>query len=260
MLMGIINAVLVVSICLGLGIFSYIENILDLKGAIASFFVGLIVGLIGDIYWLLALILYLVVAYSVTKVKYSIKKKWGVAQGKKGERGWRNVIANGITPVTGVLLAPLYGYSLAAYIYIIAISIASADSFASEIGVLSRKDPILSIPPFRRVKRGYDGGVSLLGFLASIAGAIIPVFFCFFLLTPLYTTVAILGIDPAKHVYPATPMAFAIPVVIGILGAYIDSILGAIWQQRGYLNNDQVNLLSIGIGILLAIPLYAYIA
>jgi uncharacterized membrane protein len=48
---------------------------------------------------------------------------------------------------------------------------ALADSVASDVGVLSKKDPI-SLCRFRPVPRGLSGGVSLLGTAASFAATV----------------------------------------------------------------------------------------
>jgi uncharacterized membrane protein len=44
----------------------------------------------------------------------------------------------------------------------------------------------------------------------------------------------------------------ALPITIGFFGCQIDSFLGATFQRRKVVNNDQVNFLSILISILIA--------
>lgn len=249
-----VSNLLVVITCLAMGIFSYVENILDIKGSVMSFFVGAIIGIVGDFYWLLTLILFLAVTYGVTKLKYSAKKRMGLAQGKRGERGWRNVLANGIIPVAMVSLSPFIGYRFGAYLYITSVSIAAADTFASEVGVFSRHKPHLAIPDFRPVEKGVDGGVSPLGLASSLFGGFVPAFFGWLLLSSL--TCVYLPCTSAVHQYPLTLMALVIPTLIGFIGAYIDSVLGATMQLKGIFNNDQVNVVAIGLGLLLSIPFY----
>ncbi len=247
-------------LCIGLAIFAYHRRILDKKGSVLAFFVGLIISLITDIYWLLTLVLFLVVTYGVTMMKYELKAKMGVAEPRRGKRSWRNVIANGAMPIAIVIISPFIDMGLAAFLYICAISMAAGDSFASEIGVFSLKDPCLPFPPFKRVPKGTDGGVSALGNLASILGAFIPALFGTILLSPLVPTLLgesemIIGI----HRYPLTPLGLMVPVLLGMLGSYIDSLLGATLQLRGMINNDEVNIISVTIGLLIAIPVYTWL-
>jgi len=46
-----------------------------------------------------------------------------------------------------------------------------------------------------------------------------------------------------------------IPVAMGFVGCQIDSLLGAAFENRGMLNKDRVNILSIGAATLLALAL-----
>ncbi|MGC1380095.1 MAG: DUF92 domain-containing protein, partial [Candidatus Baltobacteraceae bacterium] len=82
-----------------------------------------------------------------------------------------------------------------------------ADTWGTELGLLSRGAPV-SILTFRRVPAGISGGVTPAGTLASIAGA-------FF--------VAVVA--TATHVAAFGPVALG-----GVVGALIDSILGASLQ------------------------------
>jgi uncharacterized protein (TIGR00297 family) len=87
----------------------------------------------------------------------------------------------------------------------------AADTWATEIGTLSRHHP-RSILSGRRVPAGTSGGVSLIGTLAMIAGA---------------TFIAAL-----VHALRWTP-AIAVGVGAGgLVGAVFDSLLGATLQAR----------------------------
>src|SRR5699024_6610308 len=87
---------------------------------------------------------------------------------------------------------------------------ASADTFASEIGSLS-KGKVISLIGFNEIPRGLSGGVSLLGILASLLGALLLAIFAY----PEF------GIYGVKFCF-----------VLGFIGSIIDSILGYIFQRK----------------------------
>ncbi|ORY86937.1 integral membrane protein DUF92-domain-containing protein [Protomyces lactucae-debilis] len=94
----------------------------------------------------------------------------------------------------------------------------AGDTFASEIGVLNDDWPLL-ITTLQKVPPGTNGGVSLLGVLASLMGG------------------GVIGVAallmPAHSVY--TRMGyFCIAVASGFFGSLFDSILGATMQRTVY--------------------------
>jgi uncharacterized protein (TIGR00297 family) len=92
----------------------------------------------------------------------------------------------------------------------------------------------------RRVPPGTDGAISLAGTLAGLGGAV--------LVTMVATLTLGLGISDA--------------VCIGLGaagGLFIDSLLGATAERRGWLNNDGVNFLSTFAAALIAGLLFAII-
>ncbi|HZD93771.1 MAG TPA: DUF92 domain-containing protein, partial [Candidatus Sulfotelmatobacter sp.] len=83
----------------------------------------------------------------------------------------------------------------------------------------------LLITNLKAVPAGTDGGISAVGTLGAVLGASAVA------LTALLTGLVSVG------------QAIVI-VVAGFVGTLIDSLLGAVLERRGYLNNDLVNLLS----------------
>ena len=83
----------------------------------------------------------------------------GVQEGKKGERTHKNIIANGLVPVLVVVISFLTGEQnsmLAGVAFLSAISVAAADTTASELGVLSPRTYLITT--LERVPPGTDGG------------------------------------------------------------------------------------------------------
>src|SRR5207302_2099097 len=83
----------------------------------------------------------------------------------------------------------------------------------------------LMITSFKAVPPGTDGGISLFGTIAALLGT---------------ASVAVAAV--ATNLVPVSQIATII--LAGFFGTVIDSLLGAILERRGWLNNDLVNLLS----------------
>jgi uncharacterized protein (TIGR00297 family) len=109
---------------------------------------------------------------------------------------------------------------------------AAADTSSSEIGLAFPGKTVL-ITDWTIVSPGVDGGISWLGTLAAVVAAALVAL-----------TARLLGLI-------TTHLALAV-VYAGFLGSVADSVLGAVLERRGYLNNDLVNLLSTAIAAAIA--------
>jgi uncharacterized protein (TIGR00297 family) len=110
------------SICILLAIFAYWRKILDASGSAASFIVGTVIAIFGNIYWLITLIGFLIVTFTVTKLDFNYKQSKGVAQGKHGERNAKNVFANGLIPAVIPVFRYWLGDPVTGFLFVIAIS------------------------------------------------------------------------------------------------------------------------------------------
>jgi uncharacterized membrane protein len=139
----------------------------------------------------------------------------------------------------------------------------TADTWASEVGILSTGKPRLAISLFlRSVPHGTNGGMSLLGTIASFMGGAF-IGFCYYALS---------GFDSTQ-----LPMIL-LSALCGVVGSLIDSILGGVFQATYYseerkcivehfdkkedpsiiricgwniLSNDAVNVLSIAMTMMI---------
>ncbi|KAG8628506.1 hypothetical protein KVT40_004379 [Elsinoe batatas] len=87
---------------------------------------------------------------------------------------------------------------------------AAADTLSSELGILAKSSPFLLTPPFQKVPRGTNGGVTIEGLGAGLLGG------------------AIIGLVYYLE-YRDASRAGAI-TVLGLGGSLLDSILGAVAQ------------------------------
>jgi Predicted membrane protein len=223
-----------------LSLIAYKFRALTFGGAIASFFVGYIVGLFGSVEWLVLLVGFTMVGIAVTKMDFSNKKRNGLLEGTEGERSHKNVLGVGFPPcLVAVLFSVLHSvfngqYDLALTVaFISTLSVAAADTVASEIGARDKK--VWLITTFERVKRGTNGGVSITGTLFSLAAA------------------AATSIVGWLLIYQEFDMYIIIPFAMGFLGNILDSVFGATLENRGIISKYTNNCISALIGAALGI-------
>lgn len=208
-----ILAGLVLSVLIALG--ARRTGSLSTSGAIAAAAVGTIAVASGWA-WGVLLIVYFVVTSLLSRFRRAEKeRRTGGIVAKGGARDAAQVIANGgvfaALALAGQFDSMSYiNWATAAAIGALATS--AADTWATEIGVLFGGTPH-SILNLQAMHPGTSGGVSIVGTLASVAGA-------FFVAV----TASALGLTNAT-------IAIA---VAGIAGAAADSVLGATVQERRF--------------------------
>ncbi len=249
--MDIFLLALKIGICAVFALISTRYHFLDGGGTGAATLIGLVIilspGAIDDIRgisWFAVLLLFLLLGVAATRYRYRYKERQGLHERGNGMRKTRNVLANGTLPAVTALLSslPMFSPDKMAVPFAAAIAVATADTFASELGVLS--DRVYLITTLKPTHVGANGGVSWLGegtaLLGSVAIAAPAVF--------------LLGLDMVWLPFIAA---------VGFLGCQIDSLLGATLQggeigteeqlpSDAVLTNSDVNLISIAIAALIA--------
>lgn len=221
------------------------------SGAVSAFLMGLIITQFYHWRGLLLIGAFFLSSSIWSKLFSSSKKEIEGRLAKTSVRDWQQVAANGGPSVLFILLFHFTGHDWWLYSFAAAVAAANSDTWASEIGPLSKKAP-LSIRSFRRVEKGTSGAVSLIGTIASFAGAVFISLLFFVFMESFDWTI------------------FIMITAAGFLGNVFDTVAGAYWQaefrctvcnsstespvhcgtatvkNKGYtwLNNEAVNFLS----------------
>ena len=190
---------------------------LDGRGFLASFLVGYSIIVGGGPSWFVIVAVFFALGVGFTWYKYEFKKRIGGAQEKGGARNWPNILANGGLASIFAVAEFTIGGSIFTALFLGSISTAAADTVATELGLLSKKQPRLITKPSVAVSPGTSGGVTWLGF----GGAVIAS--------------GVIGAMAVLLRVMADPVpVLAICLVGGVAGAVVDSLLGALVQRRGY--------------------------
>lgn len=131
---------------------------------------------------------------------------------RSGARGIVQVIANALAATIAAMFSFILKKPELMIVYAAALTECLADSLASDVGVLSKKDPV-DICRMKRIKRGLSGGVSLLGTLSALAGCV-----WMFLVSWIFFGFSV-------------RLVIAI-IVIPMVGILADSILGSLVQAK----------------------------
>lgn len=257
---------------LGIALPAYRRGDLSPSGVLGALLTGTLTLGCGGWAWGLSLIAFFVSSSLLTRWRKRSKAALAELFAKGGRRDLGQALANGgvgavLAVLTAALPHPAWPAAFAG-----ALATATADTWATEVGVLSPKSPRL-ITTRKTVPAGTSGGVTLWGTLAGAGGALF-----------LGTTFYLLGLGeaalPGRGGDAACCSSTVIPLALagGLLGMAFDSLLGATVQGiyrcprcgketerrnhcggptvllrgRPWLTNDGVNLLATLVGATLA--------
>jgi uncharacterized protein (TIGR00297 family) len=145
---------------------------LDWRGALAGCAVAVGVALGARWPGIVLLAMFLIGGSAATRLGRARKESRGIAEPRGGRRSIENVIGKGgVAAMSGAAAAMgLHAPEFAAAAIAGALAAATADTLSSEIGKAFGGRTVL-LPELRRVEPGTNGGVTLTGTLAGIAGA-----------------------------------------------------------------------------------------
>lgn len=258
---------------------AYWRGSLSRSGAAGALIVGTLIFGLGGWVWGIVLAVFFVSSSALSHFKE--REKAAVAE--KFEKGHRRdlgqVLANGGLGAAIAALSALVPESAVPrdvwfYLFIGVMATVTADTWATELGTLSKAAPRL-ITSGRTVEVGTSGGVSPLGTSVSLVGGLL-----------IGLTAGVLGAAAGLLPWSAALVVGLVGALSGAAGSLLDSLMGATVQQIyycdtcrketerkvhrcgtttrplrgwGWMNNDLVNLLSSLGGGLVAVVLGAWL-
>ncbi len=184
-----------------------------------------------------ALVLLFVLTSVATRFRRAKKESAGTAEARSGRRASQVAANLGIVAFFGIL-RHLHVLGVPYFAVVAALSEATADTVSSEIGQ-GFAGPAFLVTNLSRVPTGTDGAISFAGTLAGFSGA------------------AAVTLVALPHPFGSmTPLIFAAIFLAAIVGLFVDSVLGATVERRGWIGNDLVNFLSTAFAALSVRPLF----
>jgi uncharacterized protein (TIGR00297 family) len=206
------------------------------SGAISGAAISLALYLSAGSRPFLVLVSVFVLTLLATRLDYGKKQRLGTAE-KRGGRTASQVLANLSVAALSAIAFAANADAIFLLTCVSALAEAAADTVSSEYGQAVSQRPRL-ITTWNIVSPGTDGAVSLPGTIAGIIAAAIVSF-----------------ISASVHLLSWRWMVVSIGAAT--VGMLFDSLLGASFERRHWLNNDAVNFLSTLVAALLAMFLGA---
>lgn len=199
-------------------VFSYRHQFFTLDGAIGAFFIGWIIFGFGKLAFSVVIIVFFFSSSFLSKLGNAQKTELVAYSQKVNQRNVWQILANGSVPTALLGVWFFCQESIFILLFLISVAAATADTWATEIGVLSKSEP-RSILNFNKVPTGTSGGISLLGTAAALAGAL---------------TVAIWGLYVFSVFlkFSFTLKKVWLVTIVALAAQVFDSVLGATLQAK----------------------------
>lgn len=207
-----LSLLLAIALAAAIALLAFRRGSLSADGAVAAAVVGTIIFAAGGVAWGAVLIFFFLSSSALGRLRSERKAQAEGLFAKGHRRDAGQVLANGGI-ATLLALGQLFDANQvweAAFIG--SMAAVTADTWATEVGTLSRQPPRL-ITTLSPVEAGTSGGVTIAGLSASLTGA-------------LFVGLVAGAASPALPIYTA----ILVGVGGGVLGALADSLLGATLQ------------------------------
>ena len=194
-------------------------------GAMAGVLVAFVLMVSAGFSGLVPLLTLFALTVVSTRIGYARKQRLGVAERRRGRKASQvlaNLSAAALCALPVVWLPKFSGVLLLAAMA--ALAEAAADTVSSELGQATASSAYM-ITDFRPAAIGTNGAISVEGTLSGCIAASIVAW-----------ASAFAGIVPWQW----TPIV----ALAGVGGMFLDSVLGATWENAGKMGNDSVNFVS----------------
>ncbi len=185
-------------------------------GAVATFLLGTIIFGFGGGAGAAPILAFFILSSLLSHVGKAKKLKIKLEYEKSSVRDAIQVLANGGAGGLFIILWKFTNDPMYFWMYATGISVATADTWSTEIGIFSKTDP-RNIINFQKVAKGTSGGLTILGTFAGILGSAVIAFITLIFAAETigdYSSITVLSIF----------------ILTGQLGNLLDSTLGAIFQ------------------------------
>lgn len=199
-------------------IFAYHKKAITPDGIVAAILTAASLYTLGGFWVALSLVVFFILGSVLSKLKNDHKAKAEALQEPGSARNWKQVLCNSLPASLIVWLAMILDRPDLNLVAIAVFSAASADTFSSEIGMMS-KGKVYNILTGQSLPSGVSGGVSKAGFLAGLLGALL---------------LGLLALADFGM------KGLALTTGLGFLGTLVDSLLGAAFQAK--YTSDQAGL------------------
>ena len=197
---------------------AYRARSLDRSGAFAALVVGTVIFGLGGLNWAILLLTFFITSSGLSRAFKDRKREANEKYAKGGQRDAGQVFGNGGIATLFAALHVFFPEATWPWLgFAASLAAVNADTWATELGVLNPTSPRLITDLRKVVEKGTSGGVSLIGTLASLAGAGV--------IGLLAAILAPTGVDWTIFIWVA---------IAGLLGALFDSLLGATVQAIYY--------------------------
>ena len=186
-----------------LGLIAYLKRALTMPALILAVLFSTLITYFGGLTSFIILVV-VFLGSIITKLFYKNKKS--------NKRKLIQIISNVGIGVLSLIIYKFTSNDLYLLIYASVMAESLADTLASDIGVLSKSEPI-NILTLKKGERGLSGNISFLGLISALIGSL------------LIGTIYYIGMDKSIT-------SFIIIILSGFLGSLIDSILGASIQVK----------------------------
>lgn len=206
---------------------AYRARSLNKSGALAAAFTGTVIFGMGGWQWAILLLTFFITSSVLSRAFKKCKQGLDEKFSKGHERDAGQVFGNGGLATLFAALHFFYPESIFPWLgYAASLAAVNADTWGTELGVLNPHPPRMITDLTKVVEKGTSGGISLVGILASLAGAGVIGFLAVILFPLDNPQVTSYGLRITNY---GLLITFA-----GLAGSLFDSLLGGTVQAMYY--------------------------